>query len=255
MFIEKHNVQLFLIITTITVLAVLGFSIALVIIYSKNLRQQEQASFKRILDELEKERRRIGRNLHDDVGPTLATAKLKMDAALLGIQNNPVISKLIKEQSQFLQDTINSVRENSHQLAPKNLLNEGLLAGVEERCQEINSLPNWEVSILAETFPESLSTESELNLYRIINELMTNSLKHSGGNMLTIEFSDTGDNFNIRYTDNGKGLGLENRQQALDGIGLSNIKTRAELMRGSMNFPKTKNGFEAILKFKISNLS
>ncbi len=253
MFIEKHDIQIFLIITTITILIVLGFSIALVIMYSKNLRQREKDSFKRVLDEVEKERNRIGQNLHDDVGPFLASARLRMNAAVHKLANDDQVKQTINQQAEFIQQAVTTLRETSHQLAPSNLLKDGLLAGIEERCQEIAALPNWETVIEAKSFPSSISQSSQLNLYRILNELLNNSLKHSNGTSIHIKFREYGKTFEIIYADNGSGLKAS--PEKINGIGLSGIRTRTELMQGTVSFPKSANGFEAHLNFKITHLT
>lgn len=251
MYIEKFDIQIFLLISSLSVVVLVAFAIILVLAYSKNLRQRQKNAFKQVLNAVENERKKIGQNLHDDVGPYLASTSMQLNAIARNLDETSQLKSSITTQVQHLKHLVKRVRETSHELSPKHLLQEGLIAAVEERCQEISALENWQATAEAESFPEQISSDNQLNIFRILNELFHNSLKHSGGNKIHVKFTEKQEILEIIYSDNGTGLSKEN--PATEGIGLSGIKTRTELMRGNINFA-TPPGFKAILTFKIAHL-
>ncbi len=251
MYIEKIDIQIFLLISSLSVVVLLAFAIILVLAYSKNLRQRQKNAFKQVLNAVEKERKKIGQNLHDDVGPYLAYTSLQLNALARNIEDNSTLKKALDAQAQHLQHIVKRVRETSHELSPNHLLQDGLIASIEERCQEISSIENWQATVEAESFPDNISTESQLNLFRILNELFHNSLKHSGGNNIHVVFKELNDALQITYTDNGKGLSKTGDRTS--GIGLSGINTRTELMQGNLNL-ENQDGFRAVLTFKTPHL-
>lgn len=252
MFIEKHEIQVFLIIASLSILLALGFSIVLMVVYSRNLRQRQKESFKLVLEEVEKERKRIGQNLHDDIGPFLASTRLRLNAAVRKLPEHDPLKIIINEQALNIQNSVATIREVSHKLVPTHLLKDGLIASIEERCQEISALPHWQANVEASTFPDAIALSYQLNMYRILNELFHNSLKHSDGSEIYVNLSEYDDFLEINYTDNGKGL--QHKSNLKSGIGLSGIITRAELMKGKVEFHISSNGFKATLKFKVAQL-
>ena len=251
MYIEKYDIQIFLLISSLSVIVLLAFSIILVLAYSKNLRQRQKNAFKQVLNEVEKERKKIGQNLHDDVGPYLASTSLQLNAAARNLANQPEVKAIIDEQAKHIKTIVDKLRQTSHQLSPNHLLTDGLIASIEDRCQEISILENWQAKVEAASFPDAISSESQLNLFRILNELFHNSLKHSGGSKIMVKFSEVNDVLNIHYSDNGKGLskGMTDKK----GLGLSGIKTRTSLMQGTLTLAN-ENGFTAMFSFKIPHL-
>lgn len=251
MYIEKYDIQIFLLISSLSVVVLVAFAIILVLAYSKNLRQRQKNAFKQVLNAVESERKKIGQNLHDDVGPYLASTTMQLNAIARNLDETSQLKSAITTQAQHLKHLVKRVRETSHELSPKHLLQEGLIAAVEERCQEISTLENWLATAEAESFPEQISSDNQLNIFRILNELFHNSLKHSGGNKIHVKFTEKQEVLEIIYSDNGTGLSNENT--ATEGIGLSGIKTRTELMRGNINFA-TPPGLKVTLTFKIAHL-
>lgn len=236
-----------------------GGVIAFFITYQKRLlnqqlkhREAEKAHQLELLNanfqSQERERNRIGRDLHDEVGALLTTAKLYfryLDAA----QSSEKFEELRDKAMDVLEETIASVRRVSHDMRPVVLERLGLVDAIVDMADKIND--SGEVKIVFEhNLTQKLDFEMQLNWYRITQELINNALKHANASVITIRFNEKGDTLIMDYKDDG--VGLKNNA-VKSGIGLQNIESRLSLMKGKMEFPKGESkGLALSLTSKIA---
>lgn len=228
----------------IYVLVILGMSftfllaLSLVFFYkryqSKLLKQQIAASEAELthreallhatIQSQEDERRRIGRDLHDGVGGMLSN--LKMNIHRLNTTAGEQLPQLQQQCSQLIDKTMADVRAISHSLSPPALELFGLAAAVEELIDDINNTGLLRVVIEnnAQQLVKQLDANTALALYRILQELLANTLKHAQAVNVVISMEQREGNLHVQYADDGKGCNLDRN---LPGMGMRNIQTRA----------------------------
>lgn len=256
---SETTVTLQIIIIGMVMLFVLALSVILFfIIYQRRLlaqqkkHQQIAADYQKELlgvaiESQEKERTRIGKELHDDVGALLTTTKLYLSQVSPELSSEELTTTTEKMRSLF-DNMIQAVRNISQDLRPVILEKLGLKEAVESLVQTIN-----DVGTINATFSDystsSIAKVDELNVYRIIQELINNTLKHAIAPNLSITFSNEGKNLKIIYEDDGIGLQQEYLNQK--GIGLKNIESRLSVIEGTISFNAQKTGMKATINIPI----
>jgi two-component system NarL family sensor kinase len=198
------------------------------------ITQQDHAT-KSILQAEENERKRISGELHDGLGQLFSAVKLNLSALSddLYFKNEEGRATFEKTMS-MVDESCKEVRLISHQMAPNVLLKSGLTAAVRDFISKIDSR---RLKINLETF--GLQTRLDQNiegvLYRVIQETVNNVIKHSGANMLDIQLNKDEDGVNAMIEDNGQGFDTAQIEK-FEGIGLKNIRTRVNFLKGTVDF-------------------
>ena len=198
------------------------------------MRQQELAT-KAVMEAEEAERHRIATDLHDGVGQIMSAAKMNLSAYQHRVKFDTEEEKVSFDKIISLVDAgCKEVRSVSHNMMPNALVNNSLAAAIREFIDKLdhNSL---KVHLFSEGFEESLRSDTETVLYRIIQECVNNVIKHSGANVLDISLIKEGDEISVTIEDNGKGFDMAENNYT-EGIGLKNIRTRIEYLKGTVDF-------------------
>ena len=215
-----------------------------IIRYQMQLQRLEQEQQKLLLNASvrlqEEERQRIAADLHDDAGPLLATARLYLTENLVN-QDKATQLQSIFQARQILDDTIQLVRNISHSLMPPTLKNFGLESAVNDLFQKISGSGSINASSRFHDYKERLKSEKELLIFRIIQELVNNILKHSNSSFIHLTQNMHGDYFILRIHHDGRGI-VQNDFEKLNksniGLGLKNISSRLRVAQGRINFEK-----------------
>jgi len=193
----------------------------------------------------EMERKRIANDLHDSLGPLLSTAKLYIHSLTTSGEED---KQLIDRAGSYIDETITGLREISYNLLPSSLSRNGLTEALKEYVNRLNSIGvlNIELSING---PINIAKDSEVHLFRIIQEVIHNAVKHSKASNLQLKFtSDNGEQL-IVIADDGVGFDLAGKQK-LGGLGLKSIESRCELLNASMHINSAKGkGCKYVIKF------
>jgi signal transduction histidine kinase len=195
-----------------------------------------QRSRERLVTAREEERRRLRRDLHDGLGPALASLTLKLDAARNLLARNPTAAdRLLVELKGQSQTAIADIRRLVYALRPPTLDELGLVSALREQALTIGDqrhLANGgNLQVLVEA-PESLPPQPaavEVAAYRIIMEALTNVTRHAGAGCCRISLTPLDNELWIEVVDDGLGLPLEPRL----GVGLNSMRERAEELGGS----------------------
>ncbi len=218
---------------------------------NKILLNKQKQSFQHILEATEKESQRIGQNLHDDVGPLLAAIKLNLNTLKYQLALEKEHAAFIDSSSSQLSEIMKNLRDQSHVLTSSTLLNHGLESAIEDRLNFIRLTKQWDIEWETDKFSE-ITPIAKMVIYRIINECLHNTLKHSKGNKIVGKILKTNELICIEYRDNGIGKKLSFRG---NGIGLQGILSRVKLLSGEARMNQNNwDGFELVIEFKISNL-
>jgi signal transduction histidine kinase len=215
--------------------------IAIMVIYRQRqqrqteqlIQQQSEKTLQEIFNAEQKERIRIARDLHDSIGQKLAVMRMLLPKA----DGNKELEKV----SAYLDETANEVRSISHNLIPE-ILNFGLVKAVENLVDRINSTENICVDFTAdeELYKLTLSKQTELSLYRIIQEIISNIIRHSKTEKLKIELNADKNFVHISITDSGIGFNTEAIDES-KGLGWKNIFARIKLINGNIKIQSEKN--------------
>jgi signal transduction histidine kinase len=204
---------------------------------AKEKATQKQISIDAFIEGEEKEKARIGRELHDGIAQEIVGIKLAMHQQ----QADP---KLIDELNRISLD----IRNISHELMPQTLKEYGLKLAIEDICQKILA-PSGIQFELHSTLPEErLPNKIEITLYRIFQELAHNIIKHSHATEVLVQLRKMSNHILLVVEDNGKGITDEKK----NGIGISNLKSRVQLLDGNLQYDSSdKEGTTAIVRVPI----
>ena len=198
-------------------------------------REHQIQTLETLIEGEEKERFRIAKELHDGVNGDLSAIKFKL-STLLEMNNN-----VINEAITMIDNSCSQVRAISHNLVPPSLENFNLLEAVEEFCQKTDDLHTEKITFqhLGDDIVK-LSKKEEINSYRIIQELVSNSLKHAKATTIDVQLSCRNNILQITVEDNG--IGFDEKVKKSDGIGLSNIQSRVDYLNATIDFISNKQG-------------
>jgi len=198
------------------------------------LKQQDIAA-RAVIEAEEAERRRIATDLHDGVGQIMSAAKMNLSAFEGRADFKNEDEKRAFEKIISLVDIgCKEVREVSHNMMPGALLNNSFAAAVRAFIDKLDD-HSLKVHLYSEGFDESINSNTETVLYRIIQECVNNVIKHSGADTLDISLIKENGEISVTIEDNGKGFD-PNSDQYHEGIGLKNIRTRMEYLKGTVDF-------------------
>lgn len=192
---------------------------------NKIKRDQQQEILSNTISAQEKERKRIAQDLHDEVGAMLSVVKLNV--ARIERQSADKSKVLASETKHFLDDVITQVRGISRSLLPPSLEKLGLLNAIEELASWVNKSDEIKVECRPIGAPFRFELAVELAIFRIVQELVNNAIKHSGGNLISIDIRFR-NSVAVRVRDNGKGFDLGAKMSA--GLGLKNLESRTEVV-------------------------
>jgi len=213
----------------------------------QKLKQQQITEV--VLGAQERERFELGQELHDNINQILATSKLYLDVAIE--DKEPRIELLIKSRKNISM-AIEEIRKLSKELITPTLNDLGLIQSIKELIRSIQTVKKMKIRLNIFGLDEnSLLPEQKLNVYRIIQEQLNNILKHAQASTVEIELNKVKEQISLQVKDDGKGFDPRARRQ---GIGLSNIISRAELYNGRVEIesaPGKGCRLEVILNSKV----
>jgi len=215
----------------IVVGTVLLYFIITAIRYQRRSLRMHKERIRAEIDTLENERKRIAADLHDELGPLLSSVKLQINSLET---TDPGDLQVLEKSSRYIDTIITKLREISNDLMPNTLLRKGLKNAIVEfidNSQDIYKLP---VKFICEQDLQ-LDQDKEINLYRIVQEITHNTLKHAKATMLIIKISIQDNRLFLLTADNGVGFDYFSKIRDNSGLGLRNLQSRTEVMGGEFN--------------------
>ncbi len=197
--------------------------------------KQQELSTKAVIEAEEEERQRIARDLHDGVGQMMSAAKMNLSAFESEIKFSSAEQKNVFERIiELVDDSCKEVRHVSHNMMPNVLLKNNLASAINDFIDKLDKR-TLEVHVFTEGLDRRLDSNTETVLYRIIQECVNNVIKHSGATILDISVIRDTDGVSATIEDNGKGFDTTDNSK-FEGIGLKNILTRVEFLKGTAEF-------------------
>ena len=202
---------------------------------AERLKHQELLLFSTI-EAQEKERQRIAKDLHDEIGSKLNIINLGMHQLNKIGKNNGAILNTTKELFGVINETIGTTRRISHDLLPPTLEKFGLKEALVELCESFKQTASFDIAFsVRENDPYKTEKNVELNLFRVVQELINNSIKHGKPSQIKINFWKNKNGIKIKYRDNGKGFDFKNNSFKT-GLGMQNIESRIKMINAEFNF-------------------
>lgn len=220
-----------IVVAALVMIAVVLFFIFSIVIEQKKVLKWQQARIAAEISILENERKRIAGDLHDELGPMLSGVKLQINH--LEPVNKEEAAVLEKSCSQ-IDDIVQRFREISYDLLPNTLVRKGFIKATSEFIGKLKILHPLKIEFISVDF--SLDANREVSLYRMIQEIIQNTLKHAKAQVLTIRISvSVKDKVILVHTkDDGIGFNYNEKNQQANGVGLLSLQSRAELLGGQL---------------------
>ena len=201
----------------------------------KQLKDQELAGLDAMIEGQEKERQRIANDLHDNLGGLLATLKLHFQNLKTKTDRlRDEQDELFKTTNSLLDETYQQVRNYAHQRNAGLKTSEGLVPSIKNFASKVSVGNNLVVQVEAHDMDERLENSVEITIFRIVQELITNVIKHAEASEIIVHLTSFEDHINIMVEDNGKGFDPFIIKDN-DGMGLASIIKRVEHLGGNVD--------------------
>jgi two-component system, NarL family, sensor kinase len=227
---EEEFYKAILIVASIVGVILLYFIITAITYHRKSIRIHKD-KIQAEIDTLENERRRIASDLHDELGPLLSAVKLQINNIETAGEED---QQLVTKSSQHIDTIIQKLREISNNLMPNTLLRKGLKNAIEELLSTYQKPSGIEMRFTC-TQEVRLDQQKEINIYRIVQEVLHNTIKHSGASLLVIRLHTEEGHLLLSTADNGKGFDYFSKSKELKGLGLRNLQSRTQIMGGELS--------------------
>jgi len=206
-----------------------------------------------IIETEEKERKRVAEDLHDGLGSLLSSLNLYIDMI-----DNPDLDAVVKDKHfhsirSIIDESIKSSKEISNNLRPSTLSRFGLQGSLQAFCDKINETKKINIEFNHSGFDLKIDNNAETALYRIVNELINNTIKYASANKIIINLSNEGNRLRLIYKDDGSGF---DKKVAFEsgGMGLKNIMTRVDSVGGNIEMDSEPGkGVSVIISVEINS--
>ncbi|MBI9052844.1 MAG: PAS domain S-box protein [Bacteroidales bacterium] len=235
--------------------AVIGFvppdSVLLSTIDVTDKRNAQQKVYHAMINAEERERSRIAKELHDGVSPILSATKLYIQT-LLNLKDEKTRGEISNKINNTINEAIQSVSDISNKLSPHILQNFGLSTAIQSFFDKITEIANIHHSFFY-NINSKLDEDIEVNIYRILVELINNTVKYANAKNIIINIQEKGDVIKIFFEHNGKGFNIEEVRSKSRGMGLYNLDNRINLLNGDFDIESDiKTGLKVKITFPLN---
>jgi PAS domain S-box-containing protein len=198
-----------------------------------------------IIETEERERKRFSEDLHDEMGAVLSTIKIYINTIHSQQIDDEKKLELIEMTNHLIDQAITNSKEIANNLSPNIIIRFGLISALQSFCDKIQLSKDIVIHFGASKYNHQLKEDEEISIYRIVIELINNTLKHAQADEINIEFRSFGKKLEIDYFDNGKGFDFAKTvQNRTTGLGLHNILSRISSLNGTFqSVSNSENGF------------
>jgi len=207
------------------------------------LKDQELIGLEAMIEGQESERQRIAGELHDSLGGKLSALKLFVQ------EIEQIDTSLHKKLKTVLDESYEDVRNIAYEKNSSVMVDKGLIPAVKKVANRIKSSKRLEIEVINIDLKQKIKGTIALQLFRIIQELLTNTIKHAKAKTVNIQFSEDNDILNILFEDDGIGYDLSKTK---NGLGLTSVENRLQKINGSVMVDSTPgNGISVIINAPI----
>lgn len=225
-----------LIATGIIGIILIYFIITIIRNQRRHLKLQ-QANLLVEITTLENERKRIVSDLHDELGPLLSIVKFQVMSLETKDEEDLM---LIDKASINLDNILDKIRDICNELMPQVLIRKGLIMAINEFISDLDRRTAIQMEFIYQD--ANIPSKAEVHLYRMIQEIVNNAIKHSEATELTINLFQQNEKLVVTVSDNGKGFSTERVLKESKGLGLKNILSRVDILLGDVYLASDHNG-------------
>jgi PAS domain S-box-containing protein len=203
-----------------------------------------------VIETEDKERQRFSEDLHDGLGPLLSTIRLYFNQLNLKNLSEEEKESLLKTTYDMLDEAISTTRSIANNILPGTISDNGLVSAINSFCHRVQhtGIVNFEIDSNLE---KRLDRNIEKTIYRIVIELINNTIKHANATEVRLAIYDHGDIVEITYSDNGSGFDMD---EVTGGLGLENIRNRCKSIDADLVMESGKGkGFKTVMTIKKNN--
>jgi signal transduction histidine kinase len=224
---ESRILNITLYVSLIIAIIIIYFFVSIIRYHRRYMRLQREKIFAEITIR-ENERKRIAGDLHDSLGPLLSAVKLNIGNVEVP---DPGDQQVLDKTGTYLDEIIGSLRRISYDLLPGTLERKGLLEAIREFIAQVKNKQsvNIQLYVVKEI---SVSKEKEIHIFRMIQEIIHNTIKHAHAHNLQIGFSEEGGYLLCLTKDDGRGFDKEKAMAGSHGLGLRSLESRCEILNG-----------------------
>jgi len=190
------------------------------------------SSMQSMLEGQENERERISKDLHDSLGGLLSTIKLQFDSVKSKMSKVGSLREY-KSANKMLDTAVDEVRSISQNLQPGSLMKLGLIPALKDLFNRFDEEIYPEIDFQYYNIPENIPNMTSLSIYRVIQELLHNTIKHAKAKEILIQINTEDEELVIQFEDDGLGYDIDNLKRK--GMGLENIKSRINYLKGQLS--------------------
>lgn len=234
--------------------AFLVLSFILIIIYNSNKLlkqkrklQEAEINYQKellyaVIDSQEKERQRIGMDLHDEVGSSLSSLRMIMENFIEKVKGIPESDSFCTQSKSIIDGVITNVRNISHDLSPLGKGTYDFMDALEDLKDRVNRTGRIQMSLDLQSADFSkLNNTSTLALYRVFAELINNTIKHAQATSIVLSAQEVEEKLSFNYKDNGIGITEDSKKQK-SGIGMKNIESRLRMIGSDFKLKDAGSG-------------
>jgi len=244
---QKQKRLLWIIFSSLLVLVSLGAWFWYRINKKRILEKENNLLFKSVLETEQKERKRIAQDLHDSIGQSISVVKMQTNALVSTSDEEALKHNKLLNQVDYVYDEL---RNMSHNIMPNTLITLGLVPALKELITEINTEDSLKIELKSNTDFKELNESQSINLFRIIQEALVNTIKHAKASLINIDLTRKDSDASICIKDDGVGIHpsiIDNSE----GVGWKNIISRVSLLAGDIDVNSQPNkGTSITIQFK-----
>ena len=229
---QEKDLYKFILIIAVVLGIIIAYFIFSIIRQQRRTLSLNQEKILAEIATLENERRRIASDLHDEIGPLLSAVKLQINSVESEDSDDKM---LINKSSTQIDEIISKMREISNNLMPNTLVRKGLVSALDEFISTLNKTNQLKINFSADS-DIKLNKEKEVNIYRMVQEIIHNTIKHARATELNIRLQTKDNDLILITEDNGIGFNFDSRLKENTGLGLRNLSSRTEVMGGTYHF-------------------
>jgi signal transduction histidine kinase len=245
---ENKILNITILLSVIIAVIIIYFFVSIIRYHRRYMRLQREKIFAEITIR-ENERKRIANDLHDSLGPLLSAVKLNISSVdIPGREDQETLEKTAR----YLDEIISSMRRISYDLLPNTLERRGLVEAIREFISQVNGKQtiNIQLYVVKEI---RVSKDKEIHIFRMIQEIVHNTLKHAKAKSLQIGMSEEGGHLLFLTKDDGRGFDKEKELGTAGGLGLKSLASRCEILNGILSLEsKPGAGTNYFIKIPVS---
>jgi two-component system, NarL family, sensor kinase len=236
---DQQEAKIFtsLLIAAIVLAIIIGYFIFSIISHHRRNLKLHKEKIQAEIVALENERKRMASDLHDELGPVLSAVKMQINS----VDTSEEDAELIDKASGHIDTMLQRIREISNNLMPTVLVRKGFVVALKEFSDNINQTGKINIVYNPPVSSISMGDNKEIHLYRIVQEIIHNTIKHAQATEVKVQVQLVNDWLHLEVADNGRGFNQAEVVKTSSGHGLSNILSRVEILRGHM-YVDTKPG-------------